>query len=95
LADIPGDKRRPVLLLTRNAVIGRLTKIVIAPVTTRIRGIPTEVPLGPGSGMRRDSVANLDNMTVLPVGFLVTRLGGLAPRQLERVCDAARFAIDC
>jgi mRNA interferase MazF len=50
-ADVPGDKRRPVLVLTRERFIPRLTSVLVAPVTTAVRGIPTEVAMGPADGM--------------------------------------------
>lgn len=56
-ADVPGDKRRPVVVLTRSSVLPRLTTILVAPLTTRVRDIPTEVPLGPAQDRRRASLA--------------------------------------
>ncbi|MHB1711237.1 MAG: type II toxin-antitoxin system PemK/MazF family toxin [Acidimicrobiales bacterium] len=91
-ADIPGDKRRPVVVLTRESVLPRLSTILVAPVTTRIRSIPTEVPV---SGLRRACVANLDNITPLPKETLVERAGQLSRDELTALCSAARFAIGC
>jgi mRNA interferase MazF len=95
IASVPGDKRRPVVVLTRNSVLPRLTTILVAPVTTRIRQIPTEVQLGPAHGLARSCVANFDNILPLPKGQLVERVGRLAPPELHRACTAARFAIQC
>jgi mRNA interferase MazF len=95
LAEIPGDKRRPVVILTRNSVLPRLTTILVAPVTTRIRTIPTEVPLGKAQGLPRPCVANFDNMMPLPRGRLVQKVGALGADQLRQTCRAARFAINC
>jgi mRNA interferase MazF len=95
LADVPGDKRRPVVILTRDSVLPRLTTVLVAPVTTRIRDIPTEVRLGPAQGLPRPCVANLDNITPLPKRLLVARRGRLGPDDLDRACSAARFAIHC
>ena len=95
LADVPGDKRRPVVVLTRNSVLARLTTILVAPVTTRVREIPTEVPLGPTHGLSRPCVANFDNIAPLPRRVLVRRVGVLARDELVAACRAARFAIDC
>lgn len=95
LADVPGDKRRPVVILTRSSVLIRLATILVAPVTTRVRDIPTEVPLGPTHGLPRRCVANFDNIAPLPKGVLVRRVGLLASEELAAVCRAARFAIDC
>lgn len=91
-ANVPGDKRRPVVVLTRNSVLPRLTTILVAPVTTRIRGIPTELPV---NGLTMACVANLDNITPLPKATLVERVGRLSPTELTALCLAARFAIGC
>lgn len=95
IATVPGDKRRPVVVLTRNSVLPRLTTILVAPVTTRIRQIPTELPLGPAHGLSRPCVANFDNILPLPKRQLVERVGRLAASDLPRACTAARFAIQC
>ena len=95
LADVPGDKRRPVVILTRDSVLPRLTTILVAPVTTRIRNIPTEVTLGGAHGLDRRCAANVDNITPLPKRTLARRLGRLGPDELAQACQAARFAIDC
>jgi mRNA interferase MazF len=95
LAQVPGDKRRPVVVLTRNSVLPRLTTILVAPVTTRVRDIPTEVPLGPAQGLPHRCVANFDNILPLLKDVLVQRVGRLDASDLRRVCAAARFAIQC
>ncbi len=95
LAEVPGDKRRPVLILTRNSVLPRLTTILVAPVTTRVRTIPTEVPLGAAQGLSRPCVANFDNIMPLAKAQLVQKLGVLSADQLRQTCRAARFAINC
>jgi mRNA interferase MazF len=94
-ADVPGDKRRPVVVLTRSSVLPRLGTILVAPVTTRVRDIPTEIPLGPAQGLTRRCVANFDNILPLPKERLVQRVGRLGAPDLGRVCAAARFAIQC
>ncbi len=94
-ADVPGDKRRPVVVLSRSSVLPRLTTVLVAPVTTRVRKIPTEVPLGPDQGLGRPCVANLDNILPLPKETLVERVGRLGAPDLQRVRAAARFAIQC
>jgi mRNA interferase MazF len=91
-ADIPGDKRRPVVVLTRDSVLPRLTTVLVAPVTTRIRNVPTEVPV---SGLPRECVANLDNLTPIPVAALIDMAGRLSRDELTALCAAARFAIGC
>jgi mRNA interferase MazF len=91
-ADVPGDKRRPVVVLTRDSVLSRLTTVLVAPVTTRIRGISTEVPV---TGLPRACVANLDNITPLPKATLVERAGCMSHDELTALSSAARFAIGC
>lgn len=95
LADIPNDKLRPVLVMTRNSVLPRLSTILVAPVTTRVRNIPTEVTLGLRHGLSRDCVANFDNLVPLPKEALVRRLGQLDRTELSEACIAARFSIGC
>ena len=94
-ADVPGDKRRPVVVLTRSSVLPRLTTILVAPVTTRVREIPTEVPLGQAHGLARPCVANFDNILPLPKEKLIQHVGRLGALELQRACTAARFAIQC
>ena len=94
-ADVPGDKRRPVVVLTRSSILPRLTTILVAPVTTRVREIPTEVPLGSSHGLPRRCVANFDNILPLPKEKLVEHVGRLGAMEMRRACAAARFAIQC
>ncbi|HEY5243513.1 MAG TPA: type II toxin-antitoxin system PemK/MazF family toxin [Polyangiaceae bacterium] len=79
--------RRPVLLLGRTASYAYLGRVLVAEVTTTIRGIPQEVSLGKREGLRRPSVANLDALRTVPVTWLVSRAGALAP---GRHADAKR-----
>lgn len=94
-AHVPGDKRRPVLILTREAFISRLTNILVAPVTTTVRGIPTEVPLGPDDGLPTRCAANFDNTFTLDRGRFDARITDLRPDRLAEVCSAYRFAAGC
>jgi mRNA interferase MazF len=76
--------RRPVLLLTRTPAYNYLNKVIVAEVTTTVRGIAQEVPLGEAEGLRFDSVANLDNVHVIARSLIGTRLGELPhPRHRE------------
>ena len=94
-ADVPGDKRRPVVILTRERLIGRLNRVIVAPVTTSVRGIPTEVPLDASDGMPRPCAVNFDNILTIGNGLLHQRITRLSPAKLELVCRAHRFAVDC
>lgn len=94
-ADIPGDKRRPVVILTRERFIPRLGAVLIAPVTTGVRGIPTELALGEDQGLPRPCAASFDNLLTLPKSLLHDRISRLDGELLHRACRAYRFAADC
>jgi mRNA interferase MazF len=89
------DTVRPVLLLTRTTVVDRLTRVLAAPITTTVRDIPVEVPLGPGDGVVEGSVANLDNTQLVPVTWLLRRAGAIDPARWPEVCDAMAHTIGC
>jgi len=77
--------RRPVLLLTRPGGYAYLNRVLVAEVTTTVRGIPQEVPLGTREGLGRRCVANLDNVQAIPKRLLVERAGSLAPARAVEV----------
>ena len=86
--------RRPVLLLTRTPAYDYLSRIVVAEITTHVRGIPQEVPLGKSEGLPRACVANLDAVRSIERKLLGDRLGALpAPRHAE-VKRALGYALD-
>ncbi len=89
------DKRRPVLVLTRDAAIPVLRTILVAPVTRSVRGIRTEVALDEGDGMTVPCVATLDNMTIVPRSFLTERVTQLSAARMSEVCRALSIAVDC
>lgn len=94
-AEVPGDKVRPVLVLTRERFVSRLTSLLVAPVTTTVRGIPTEVELDPADGVPRPCAANFDNVFTLSRTRFKSRLGRLDQVRLAEVCRAYRFAAGC
>ena len=94
-ADVPGDKRRPVLVLTRDPMGQLLHSIICAPVTTRIRGLSTEVALGAEAGLVEPSVANFDNTFLLDRDRLVRRLGRASAASMEAACRALATATGC
>lgn len=94
-ADVPGDKVRPVLVLTRERFIVRLRSVLVAPVTTRVRGIPTEVELTEEDGLPRVCAANFDNVFTLRRELLRERVTVLSSHRLEEVCRSYRFAAGC
>ncbi len=84
---------RPVVLLSRNSAYSIRENVTVAPVTTRIRNIPTEVSLGPEDGLSRASVVNLDTINTIPKGNLQEYLTSLSSEKLLAVEAAIRFAL--
>ncbi|HEY7667424.1 MAG TPA: type II toxin-antitoxin system PemK/MazF family toxin [Actinomycetota bacterium] len=93
--ETPQAKGRPFLVLTRDEAIGVLDAILVAPVTRTVRGIPTEVPLGPDDGLPTECVAAFDATTVFPRSMLARRMGALSPTRTPELCDALAAATDC
>lgn len=89
------DKVRPVLVLTRSTVAPRLTRVLVAPLTTTVRDIPSEVPLGQAEGVAEGSVASLDNVQLVPVDRLLRRAGRMPAGRWAEVCDAMAHTIGC
>jgi mRNA interferase MazF len=92
---VPGDKLRPVLVLTREPFIARLHAVLVAPVTSTVRGIPTEVELGPDEGLPQACAVNFDNLFTLRRDHLQERIATLHGEHLEGVRHAYRFAAGC
>jgi mRNA interferase MazF len=69
--------------------------VLAAPVTRTVRGIPTELPLGPDDGMPTTCAATFDNLRVVPKAYLVQRQCALDPTRLLEACRAVRAAVDC
>jgi mRNA interferase MazF len=88
--------RRPVVVLSRDAAIPRLRRVLVAPCTTTIRALPSEVVLEPDDDpIPRRSAVNLDSVESVSVGVLVERLGRLADARLRELCRALEVAVDC
>jgi mRNA interferase MazF len=88
--------RRPVVVLSRDAVIPRHRRTLVAPCTTTIRGLVSEVGLEPGDDpVPLRSAVNLDSVESVSVGALVDRLGRLAGTRMREVCAALAVAVDC
>ena len=85
--------RRPVLLLSRDDAYAVRGFIIMSPLTTRGRGLRTEVNLGPEIGLPRSSVANLDVIITEPKACLLERIGSLSPNQLKAMDEAIHFAL--
>jgi mRNA interferase MazF len=87
------DKRRPVLIVTRDEAIPVLTWIIVAPVTRTVRDIPTEVGLGPEDGLPEACAAAFDNLQPIRRSFLTQRVGRL--REAKELCRALAALADC
>lgn len=92
----PEIGRRPVVVLSRDAAIPRLRRAVIAPCTTTIRGLPSEVVLEPGvDPVPRPCVVNLDSVESVSIAILTERLGRLGAPRMASICDALAIAVAC
>jgi mRNA interferase MazF len=87
------DKRRPVLILTRNSAIGFLNALTIAPITRTIRDIPSEVMLTPADGLLAECAVNLDNIQTIPKANLGPVITLLSPGKMAEVRRAICFAL--
>jgi mRNA interferase MazF len=88
------DKARPVLVLTRELVRPHLKTVTVAPITTTVRGLSTEVPLDAANGLAEPSVVSCDNVTTVPVESLRDQIGVLLDRQEPVLSRAIRAAFD-
>ena len=91
----PDSKRRPCLVLSRNRTIPVVRDILVAPLTTRERGLPTEMRLDARDGVPRQSVLNMQYVMSVPKSLLTQRIGLLAPGRWHEVCNAMRISIGC
>jgi len=89
------DKRRPVLVLTRPEVIDLLSTVMVAPITSTIRGAPSEVGVGVDEGLKHDSAINLDHVQTVSKARLRQFLGTVTPNTMRRVCRALAIATGC
>lgn len=93
--ETPDAKGRPFLVVSRDAANRVMQRVLVAPLTTRIRGVPSELLLGEAEGLPRPSVASFDNLQPFPKAMLVHRIGGLGPERSGDICRTAGAAIDC
>lgn len=92
----PEVGRRPVVVLSRDVAIPRLRRALVAPCTTTVRGLPSEVVLDPGQDpVPRPSAVNLDSVESVSIGLLVDRLGRLSDERMQDVCTALAVAVAC
>ena len=89
----PPSKRRPVLILTRDSAIGYLHALTVAPITSTIRDIPSEIVLGQDDGLLTDCAASLDNTQTVPKARLGALVARLSSTRMAEVEEAIRFAL--
>jgi mRNA interferase MazF len=88
------DKARPVVVLTRELVRPHLDRVTVAPITTTIRGLSTEVPLGPANGLDHPCVISCDNIVTVPKSALGRQIGYVLPAQEAALTAAIHAAFD-
>lgn len=89
------DKRRPVVVLSRPEVIGLLHTVMVAPITSTIRGAPSEVIVGSDAGLKQDSAINLDHVQTVEQRQLERFIGTVNPSTMRDVCRALAVAVGC
>jgi len=89
------DKPRPVVVLTRDSIVERLARVTVAPVTSTIRGVASEVMLGTEDGLKQPCAVNLHNLVTVPKEGLGRRVAQLDERRLDQICAAIAFALGC
>lgn len=94
-ADVGRGGERPVLVLTRDPVADRIGAVVVAHLTTTIRGLTSELRLGPVDGLKRDCVVSFDNLHTLPKSSFRRRAAVLRPTRLDDACDRLADALGC
>jgi mRNA interferase MazF len=95
LMETPNEKRRPVLVVSRDEVIPVLNNVVVAPVTSTLRDIPTCIRVGPDEGLDHESIASFDNLAVVPKSLLTAQLGGLGVGGRQKICEALAALANC
>jgi mRNA interferase MazF len=88
------DKKRPVVILTRDSALEFLGEVTIAPITSTVRDIPSEVLLTTGDGMARDCAVNLDHVQTVAKGRIGPLITSLSRDKLNRVREALSFALE-
>ena len=88
------DKKRPILILTRDSMLSYLGEVTVAPITTTVRDIPSEVFLSKDEGMTRDCAINFDHIQTVSKGRVGSLITTISPEKLEQVRQAILFALD-
>jgi mRNA interferase MazF len=89
------DKKRPAVVLTRNFAIRYLSTVTVAPITSTIRGVPSEVLLDEEDGMKTPCVVNLHNTVTVSQNQLGRRVAQLSSLRMNEICTALRFSLGC
>ena len=89
------DKQRPVVVLTRESSIGLLSTVTVAPVTSTIRGVPSEIVLAEADGMKHTCAVNLHNLVTVSKVHLGRRVAMLSGERMSEICAAVSFALGC
>ena len=90
----PPDKNRPVLILTRDSILEYLGEVTVAPITSTIRDIPSEVFLSKEEGMPRDCAVNCDHIQTVSKGKIGSRITTLSSEKMDQVREAILFALN-
>lgn len=88
------DKTRPALVLTRDAARGAMRKVTVAPITSTIKGLSSEVPVGPANGLDHDAVVSLDNVVTIPTALLGRAIGFMSQIQEVQLARSVVLAYD-
>lgn len=91
----PPDKQRPVLILTRDSAIGHLSTVTVAPISSTVRGVPSEVILDADDGMKGCCAVNLHNTVTISQERLGKHVASLSAGRMNEVCMALRFSLGC
>lgn len=89
------DKERPVVVLTRESALRYLSTATVAPITSSVRGVPSEVRLDEEDGMKSPCVINLHNALTVSQQRLGRRVARLGPGRMDEICSALRFSLGC
>ncbi len=91
----PPDKKRPVVVLTRDSAIAYLATVTVAPITSTVRGVPSEVLLTEEDGMKTSCAVNLHNVGTVSLDRLGKRIARLSSARTNEICAALRFSLGC
>ncbi|MFZ0964560.1 MAG: type II toxin-antitoxin system PemK/MazF family toxin [Terriglobia bacterium] len=89
------DKRRPVVVLTRESALAYLSAVTVAPITSTLRGVPSEVRLTEADGMKGACAVNLHNVVTVSKANLGRRVATLSPERMKEICAALGFSLGC